>query len=303
MSEKNKKGLGPGWIALIIIAAMVDFALLITYLLQGRNIALFNPRGLIAQEQHDLMLFTIIVMFAAAIPTFFVLYLFAWKYRESNTKRIHDPPHAHNSKFLVLGLWLIPTAIIALLTCVMIPATYKLAPHESISADAEPLTIQVISLRWKWLFLYPEQNIATVNFVQIPVNTPVTFELTADEAPMSSFWIPNLGGQLYSMTSHVNRLNLIADTIGDYPGSSAEINGEGFAGMKFTTRASSRSDFDQWVKVVKQSPNVLDTAGYKSILEPSENNPPAFYSAFDSDLYNKVVMKYRGPDSEGHGHN
>jgi cytochrome o ubiquinol oxidase subunit 2 len=151
------------------------------------------------------------------------------------------------------------------------------------------------------LFIYTEQNIATVNFVQIPVNTSVQFELTADEAPMSSFWIPNLGGQLYSMTSHVNRLNLMADTPGDYPGSSAEINGAGFSGMKFTARASSEQDFGLWVQTVKQSPNVLDGAVYDKVLAPSENNPVEFYSAYDEGLYDKVIAKYEGPGG-GHTH-
>ena len=149
-------------------------------------------------------------------------------------------------------------------------------------------------MRWKWVFIYPEQQIATVNFVNVPVGTPVTFELTADEAPMSSFWIPNLGGQLYSMTGHVNRLNLMAEEAGDYPGSSAEINGAGFAGMKFTARASQPKDFDAWVQRVKQSSDVLDAASYKSLVQPSENNPAVFYSAYDNDLYDTVVTKYMG---------
>lgn len=115
MSEKNKKGWGAGRTALAIISALTLFALVIIYLLQGKNIALFNPKGLIAQEQHDLMVFTVVVMLAIAIPTFFILYLFSWKYRESNTKRDHAPSHAHNSKLLVLTMWLIPTAIVVLL--------------------------------------------------------------------------------------------------------------------------------------------------------------------------------------------
>jgi cytochrome o ubiquinol oxidase subunit 2 len=155
-------------------------------------------------------------------------------------------------------------------------------------------------MQWKWLFIYPEQNIATVNFVQIPEDTPVEFELTADEAPMSSFWIPNLGGMLYAMTGHNNRLHLIADTPGDYPGSSAEINGAGFAGMQFTARASSRGDFDQWLQKVKRSPAVLDGAEYAKLLKPSENNPAAFYSATEEGMYDKVLKKYMGSGSHGH---
>ncbi len=198
-------------------------------------------------------------------------------------------------------MWSLPTVIIFGLGVVMWTATHRLIPQRAIASDAKPIVIQVISMRWKWLFIYPEQNIATVNFVQIPVDTPVVFELTADEAPMSSFWIPNLGGQLYSMTSHVNRLNLISQTIGDYPGSTPEINGSGFAGMKFTTRVSSSEKFDLWVQDVRQSTEVLNIANYDKLLEPSEYNPVVFYSAYDNSLYDRVISKYLG-SSNDHGH-
>ncbi len=294
MSKINKKRLNPGWVVLIIFLLLTELALVIAYLLDGKNVALFNPKGLIAQEQLSLMVFTAAVLLVIAIPTLSLLFYTAWKYRESNTKATYAP-HAHHSKFRSLSMWLIPTAFMLVLASVMWPATHRLVPQKLIAADAKPLRIQVVSMRWKWLFLYPEQGIATINFVQVPVNTPVQFELTADAAPMSSFWIPNLGGQLYSMTSHVNRLNLVAESPGDYPGSSAEINGAGFAGMKFTARASNAQEFDLWVQTVKQSPNVLDTATYESILAPSENNPVAFYSAFEHGLYEGVIMKYLGP--------
>ena len=300
MSKINKKRLNPRWVVLLIFLALLDLALLIAYLLHGKNVALFNPKGLIAQEQHSLMILTASVLLVIAIPTLFLLFFTAWKYRESNTTATHAPG-AHHSKFLVPSMWLVPTAFMLVLATIMWSATHRLVPQHTIAADAKPLTIQVVSLRWKWLFIYPDQQIATVNFVQVPVGTPVQFELTADEAPMSSFWIPNLGGQLYSMTGHVNRLNLMAETPGDYPGSSAEINGAGFSSMKFTARASDTEDFDLWVQAVKQSPDVLDAATYADVLEPSQNNPAAFYSAYASDLYDKVLMKYTGP-GEGHMH-
>lgn len=303
MSKVKKEKLNPIWIVLIIILLLIDFGLLIKYLTFDKNIALFNPQGMIAQEQNSLMMFVVLVLLAIAIPSVFIAYFTAWKYRESNTK-ISTKPHktTSQSKYLVYGMWLIPIIVMIIVTSVMIPATHRLVPQKVIASDNEPITIQVISLNWKWLFLYPEQNIASVNFVQIPVNTPVNFELTADESPMSSFWIPNLGGQLYSMTSHVNRLNLIADTPGDYPGKSAEINGIGFAGMKFIARASSEGDFNQWVQTVKLSSNVLDNSTYDGLVEPSEYNPVELYSAYESDIFDNVLLKYNEFD-EGHsGH-
>jgi cytochrome o ubiquinol oxidase subunit 2 len=295
--KRNKHSVGRT--AGLIFLGLVNLALLIAVLLRGNNVALFNSKGMIAHEQFGLIVTTVGIMLLVAIPALFFLYFTAWRYRESNSKAVHDPNVRH-SKLLDVGMWLVPSAFAVVLAMIMWPATHRLEPHKSIAADAKPLTIQVVSLRWKWLFIYPEQKIATVNFVQIPVNTPVQFELTADETPMSSFWIPNLGGQLYTMTGHLNQLHLIADTPGDYEGSSAEINGAGFAGMKFTARASSSDDFDRWVQSVLVRTDVLDAAEYDRLLKPSEDNPAAFYSAADSDLYDKVLMKYMGPD-EGQG--
>jgi cytochrome o ubiquinol oxidase subunit 2 len=276
-----------------MLLGLLGLGLSITLLLSGTDVVLFNPKGLIAQEELKLILFSVALMLTVAVPTLIILYGFAWEYRESNKKARYDP-EARHGKYFVLSMWAIPTVFMLVLASVMWPAAHKLDPKKTIAAEAKPLTIQVVALRWKWLFIYPEQKIATVNYVQVPTNTPVQFELTADEAPMSSFWIPHLGGQLYAMTGHVNRLNLIAEEPGEYPGSTAEINGAGFAGMKFTARASSAEDFDHWVQDIKKSPSVLDNAEYEKLLEPSESNPAAFYSSTDTGLYAKMLMKYMG---------
>ncbi len=288
---KHKNKFGQGKSVRVILLALLGLGLLIAGLMHGRDIVLFSPKGLIAHEQSNLMIFSTLVLLAVAVPTLIIFYAFAWEYRESNKKASHDP-HTRHGKFFLLSLWVIPAVVVLVLTSVMWPATHELDPHKAIAADAKPLTIQVIAMRWKWLFIYPEQNIATVNFVQIPTATPVQFELTADEAPMSSFWIPHLGGQLYAMTGHDNRLNLMADTPGDYSGRSAEINGSGFADMKFIARASSEADFDSWAQGVEESPNVLDAAEYKRLLAPSENSTAVSYSAADSGLFDSVLAKY-----------
>jgi cytochrome o ubiquinol oxidase subunit 2 len=301
MPEINKKSHSRGLAVWLILLPIVDFLLLIKVLLHNKNIALFNTKGYIAEQQHGLIVFTISLLLVVIVPTIFLFYYTAWTYRETNTKAIHNPDARHG-RFLILAIWLIPTMVAIILASVMWPATHKLAPQKLIAANVKPLTIQVISMRWKWLFIYPEQKIATVNYVQIPLNTPVQFELTADDAPMSSFWIPNLGGQLYSMTGMVNNLNLMGDTPGDYPGSSAEINGSGFAGMKFTARVSTQEDFDLWTQSVQQSPDVLNDAAYAQLLKPSENNPLAVYANADSSLYDKVLMKYMGPSDSHMNH-
>lgn len=281
----------------LTILGIVGLVLVITLLLQGTDVRLFSPKGLIASEQQRLMIVSIAIMLTIAIPTLAVLYFFAWKYRETNPKATYDA-RTPRSKWFVFSMWAVPTAYMLVLASIMWPASHRLAPQKSVAADNKPLVIQVIAMRWKWLFIYPEQNIATVNYVQIPVNTPVQFELTADETPMSSFWIPHLGGQLYAMTGHVNRLNLMAETPGDYPGSSAEINGAGFAGMKFTARVSSLQNFGLWVQEVKQSSATLDEVEYENLLKPSKSNPSALYAQTKADLYTTVLNKY--VDSHNH---
>ncbi len=293
MRKSNKKGISPGWAVVLTLMGLIDLGLLIRLFIEGKNVALFNPQGWVAQQQFGLLVLSMILLFLVAVPVVLVLYFFAWKYRESNTKATHNPA-ARQSRRFVFGIWAFPLLVFILFTTIMVPATHKLDPRKQIEASAEPLTIQVIAMRWKWVFIYPDQKIATVNYVQIPKDTPITFELTADEAPMSSFWIPNLSGQLYAMTGHVNRLNLLADTVGNYRGSSAEINGAGFAGMTFTANVSMQQDFDHWVQETKRSGTMLDTTAYEDLVKPSEDEPQATYASFHNGLYDTVLMKYSG---------
>lgn len=295
---KRKKIFGesrPIWLTFI---GFIVFGLINAVLLRGKDVILFNPKGAVAEQQMDLMITSTLILLVIAIPALFLLYSFAWKYRETNNKAKYDP-EPRKSKLLLFGMWLFPILIAGAITAVLIPATYKLEPQKPLNGSTDPLTVQVVALRWKWLFIYPEQNIATVNYVQIPEDTPVEFELTADETPMSSFWIPHLGGMLYAMTEHVNRLNLMAETPGDYEGSAAEINGHGFAGMRFNARVSTKEDFDKWVQETTLSPAELNTAEYEKLLEPSEKHPVAYYANPGPDLYSTILGKYAG----SHQHN
>lgn len=288
MTKHKKKG-AP--VIKLTFLGLAGLTLLVAALLRGKDVALFNPKGVIAGQEHSLTLLVVGILLLIAVPTLFVLYLFAWKYRETNATATYDSQKG-NGKLFNFSIWAIPTVFMLVLVSIMWPATYRLAPRKAIAVDTKPLTIKVIALRWKWLFLYPEQNIATVNFVEIPTDTPVEFDITADDAPMSSFWIPHLSGQLYAMTGHTNRLNLMADTIGDYNGRSAEINGAGFASMTFTARAGSSQDFDAWVQSIKNSSNILDDKTYADLLKPSEGNQATFYAKADADLYDAVLSKY-----------
>ena len=241
------------------------------------------------------------IVLAVAVPTVAILYMVAWKYRASNDQATYKAK-AHDGKYFVFSIWAVPTIAMLLLAVILVPVTHRLDPKKQVGSDKAPITIQVIALRWKWLFLYPEQQIATVNTLTIPKDQPVTFELTADDAPMSSFWIPNLAGQLYAMTGHVNHLNVVANEVGNYPGSSAEINGDGFADMKFNARVTTDQEFNTWVNQVRATSGTLDTAAYSGLVKPSENHIVENYSTYADDLYNKVIMKYLGEHSSHKSH-
>jgi cytochrome o ubiquinol oxidase subunit II len=299
--RKHKRKLAQVWVIPLVGLGLAALTYVTWQLIRGNDTILLNPKGVIAQEQLNLMLLATAVLLTIAVPSLFLFYLFAWRYRETNQKP-EKPTNEQASKLVVFAIWAIPSTFAVMMALVMWPATHKLDPHKSIEAYAKPMTIQVVAMRWKWLFIYPEQNIATVNYLQIPVDTPIKFELTADEAPMSSFWIPHLGGQLYAMTGHANQLNLMADTLGDYTGRSAEINGEGFAGMKFLTRVSTKQQFDRWVEDTRLNPQVLTAGEYVKLLEPSEDNPAAFYSKTEEGLYDIVLMKYMGSHGDETGH-
>jgi cytochrome o ubiquinol oxidase subunit II len=280
--------------ALIIILLFVDILLIGWLLLHGKNIAVLNPKGMVASQERGLMLFALVLMLTLAIPLFIFTFFVAWRYREGNTKAKYTPEWNHSTKLQILW-WGVPFVLVCVLAVVTWIYTHKLEPQKHLAVGTKTMVIQVVALRWKWLFIYPEQKIATVNFVAFPEKTPIEFDLTADEATMNSFWIPNLGGQLYAMTGMVNRLNLMADEQGNYNGSNAEISGRGFAGMRFMAKAVSQNDFDIWVSQMKQSTKVLTLDAYKQLVKPSENYPQTFYSSTPDNLFTTIVNKYMAP--------
>ncbi len=258
----------------------------------------FDPQGPIALQERDLIIIAVSLMLLIAIPMLILLYTFAWKYRAGNKKAAYDPQHVGNA-LKQLTWWAIPAAIIAVIAVINWQSTHALDPYKPIVSGRPPLTIEVVALEWKWLFIYPAQGIATVNFIQFPEQTPIHFVLTAD-APMSSFWIPQLGSQIYAMAAMETQLDLMASATGTYVGKDTEINGAGYSGMTFLARSTSQNDFNAWVASVKDSSNTLTVDEYKNtLLPPSENDPPAFYSSVDPYLFTAILTKYNAPSPTG----
>jgi len=265
-------------------------ALLVVFFPYDGNIAVLNPKGLIALKQKNLLIAATLLMLIVVVPVFIMTFLFAWKYRERNEKAKYAPNWDYN--LLAESIWWgLPLLIIIVLSVMTWKSSHELDPFKPLESSKKPLTIQAISLQWKWLFIYPEENIATVNFIQFPKDTPINFELTSD-APMNSFWIPQLGGQIYTMPGMKTKLHLIAHEDGSFRGSSANLSGEGFAGMAFTAKASSEAEFASWVSSVKQSSSYLNQEVYNQLVLPSKNNPVTFYILEEKELFEEIVMKY-----------
>jgi cytochrome o ubiquinol oxidase subunit II len=263
-------------------------------LLSGCQLDLLNPKGLIAAQEKDILIISVLLMLIIVIPVTVLTLVFAWRYRASNTKATYSPNWAHSTLLEVIW-WSIPCIIIAILGTITWISTHKLDPYKPLTGyDDETITIQAIALEWKWLFIYPDHNIASTNFIQIPVNTPVKFLITS-EGPMNSFLIPQLAGQIYAMAGMQTQLHLIANTPGEYRGISANYSGRGFADMKFTVKAASKEQFAAWVDSVKQSPEPLTMLAYQQLMRPSERHPVKYYSSVHQNLFHVVVMKSMMP--------
>lgn len=269
------------------------FSTVSVLLLSGCDMALLNPQGLIAAQEKQLLIISVLLMLVIVVPVLILTFVVARKFRASNTKAKYAPDWGH-STILEVVWWAIPCVIIIILAAITMVSTHKLDPYRPLDNKEKPITIQVVSLNWRWLFIYPEQNIATINFVQFPANKPVLFLITSD-APMNSFQIPQLAGQIYAMAGMQTKLNLIADKIGDYQGLSTNFSGLGFAGMRFTAKASSVADFDKWVKSVKQKPTKLTQATYDQLVPDSEDTKVQYFSRVEKDLFENVMMKYMMP--------
>lgn len=276
-----------------LLLILVTIVVLVIVFLSQQNFAVLNPKGIIALKERDVLLTASLLGLIVVIPAIILTFFIAWKYRESNTSAKYAPDWKH-SKIFELTWWAIPATIILILAVITWKNTHELDQYKPIESAKKPITIQVVALQWKWLFIYPEQNIATVNFVQFPEDTPINFELTAD-APMNSFWIPQLGGQMYAMAGMKTKLHLMADEPGVFAGSAAEISGQGFAEMKFSAQATSQADFESWVNLVKESTDILNLEKYDQLANPSENNQVAYYSLSEVKLYDTIVMKFMAP--------
>ena len=284
-----------------VASAVVILTLLGYLLVRGVHFDVLQPMGSIAKQQRDLLVFTLVLSAVVVIPVFTLLGIFAWSYREGRTgsKKRHRPDHKDNV-WLEVAWWGIPIAIITVLAVVTWVTSHSLDPYRKIESSEPAIEVQVVALQWKWLFIYPELGVATLNQLPVPVDTPIHFTLTAD-APMSAFWVPTLGSQIYNMNGMSSQLNLIADHEGNFPGYTTNINGEGYSKMKFMVHARSEADFKAWVKKAQASKDMMDQTAYDKLAKPETITEEREYMLMERGLYDWIVQKYM-PEHTGTNH-
>jgi cytochrome o ubiquinol oxidase subunit 2 len=257
---------------------------------QGGYWAIFSPVGPIAEAEKNLILTAFALMLLVVIPVIFMTFLFAWRYRASNTRAIYEPKW-DNSHAIEFTVWIIPAIIVLVLSIIVWRTTHSLTPEKPLVSPIKPVEVEVVALDWKWLFIYPEQGIASINELVVPVNTPINFKITSDTV-MNSFFIPRLGGQIYAMAGMQNQLHLLADKEGAYVGRATQINGDGFSGMHFQTLVTNTTEFDTWVKKIKTANVVLNAAKLRELEKPTSNVLPIYFSEVQPQLFNAILQKY-----------
>ena len=265
-------------------------------LLGACNAVVLNPSGDVAMQQRDLLVAATVLMLIIIIPVIILVVLFAWRYRQGNTEARYEPDWDHSTHLEVV-IWAAPLLIIICLGALTWVGTHLLDPArpigrissgQAVAAAAPPLEVQVVALDWKWLFIYPQYGIATVNELAAPVDRPIDFKITSATV-MNSVYIPALAGQIYAMAGMQTQLHAVINKPGDYRGISANYSGAGFSGMHFTFKGVSDGDFDKWVAGVKSAGGALTRANYLVLERPTEDEPVRRYASVDSSLYNAIL--------------
>jgi cytochrome o ubiquinol oxidase subunit II len=256
--------------------------------LSGCSASLLDPHGPIGRQEKLILIDSTAIMLAIVIPVIIATLVFAWWFRAGNTKatRYLDWDYSGRIEFIV---WAIPALVILFLGGIAWLSSHDLDPPKAIASPVAPLDIDVVSLDWKWLFIYPDASVASVNRLVLPVGTPVRFHMTS-AGVMNSFFIPQLGSQIYAMAGMETKLNLLVDDPGLYHGLSAQFSGEGFSDMTFDVAAMTRQDFEQWLDATRTGGDTLDAAAYETLTHPSAKVPQHTYGTVTGGIFEAILM-------------
>ena len=272
---------------------LLALVLIVAALLGGCSEGVLDPKGPIASAERQILFNSLGIMLAIVIPTILATLGVAYWFRSSNARARYLPDFKYSGR-LELLVWSIPAMTVLLVGGVAWVSSHDLDPRKPIVSTTKPITVQVVSLDWKWLFIYPEQGIASVNRLTVPVGTPVSFQLTSSGV-MNSFFVPQLGSQIYTMAGMVTRLHLQADHPGTYRGLSAQYSGSGFSAMRFTVDAVPGEQFARWVDATRGSGPTLDPHTYAELAKPSEAVAPFTYRAVAPGLFDGIVSSVMQP--------
>ncbi len=261
---------------------------------------LLDPGGPVGESERYVIVTAAVLMAVVVVPVFIMAFWIPWKYRASGTGAIYRPKWTH-SVVIELFMWGGPLFIVTLLAILSWTRTHSLDPYRPIPSPAPPLTIEAVCLDWKWLFIYPDQNIATVNQITFPVHVPLSFKITSDTV-MGSFFIPQLGSQIYAMAGMQTRLHLLADRPGRYAGQNQQLTGRGYAAMQFQADAVSPGEFQAWVLKVRQSGEKLDRNRYEQLARQGIGHPVTLFSGVSPGLFTYILSKYDPGRREHHSH-
>ena len=259
----------------------------------GGCAGVLDPAGPVGRDTATILIDATVIMLAIVVPTILLAFWMAWRYRASNTKAEYLPNWSYSGRIEAI-VWAIPTLTIMFLGGVIWIGSYKVDPFRPLPSRTPPLEVQVVSLDWKWLFIYPQQGIATVNQLVIPTGTPVRFSITSASV-FNVFFVPRLGSMIYAMPGMVSQLNLLADNPGQLWGTSAQFSGDGFSDMQFQVKSVSPAQFGAWAKIVRSAGPLLDLTSYAALARQSQNVPPFTYRGVDPQLFHAIATQRIAP--------
>ncbi len=246
-----------------------------------------DPVGPVATGDKTILLDSLAIMLCIIVPVIVMTVAFAWWFRASNTKAKYLPEWEFSGRIEIV-VWSVPAMVVLFLGGVAWVGCHELDPHHPLKSAQKPIRVEVVSLDWKWLFIYPDQGVASVNQLAIPVGVPVEFSLTSADV-LNTFYVPRLGSMIYTMAGMVTHLNLEADQAGTYPGISAHYSGDGFSDMHFDTVAMPQAQFAQWISDARSSPKVIDHDTYDTLTKPTARNPVVTYRGATPDLFKQIL--------------
>lgn len=265
-------------------------------LLAGCNMTVMDPSGDVAVQQRNLIIASTALMLLVIVPVIALTFIFGWRYRASNRDATYDPDFHHSTQLEVV-IWTVPLLIIIALGAMTWVSTHtldpyrplsRIAPNKPVPADVKPLTVEVVALDWKWLFIYPEYGIASVNEMAAPANVPISFKITSSSV-WNTFYVPALAGMIYAMPGMETKLHAVMNEEGEFTGLSGQYSGSGFSRMNFGFRSLTRQGFDEWVAKAKSADAHLDRQAYLTLERPSEKEPVRYYASVEGGLYDAIL--------------